>query len=129
MSRANTSFIGRIGRSIANALRREKARHQTTIELSRMDSRTLADLGLSIRNIPGDVARLRRAARHDDSAALGDLIREFDGPAAPLHPILNDRGYGAVPSAFVADDLSPRRLRKAAANRNAPVASREAASA
>ena len=121
---------GLLGRLVA-AVRRMNARRRANAELSRMDSRLLADIGVSPERAEAMGNRLRRASRNDNPHQFADLVREFDGPAAPLHPVANDRndghGYRTAPAAFVADTVTPRRRKAAAANSNAPV--REASTA
>ena len=118
-----TGFAHRIVQAITNALRRERARHQTTAELSRLDSHTLKDLGLTAANMPREVSRRRAMTGQDTEVSLGNLVREMDGPAAPLHPITAEpatrHSYVNEPAAFITDRINARRLRTAAANRNA----------
>lgn len=126
MSRATQTHArsaGLLGRLFA-AVRRMNARRRANAELSRMDSRLLADIGVSPEHAETFGNRLRRASRNDNPGQFADLVREFDGPAAPLHPVANDRNtahpYRAAPAAFVADTVMPRRHKPAVANSNAP---------
>ena len=126
MSRATDTArrpAGPLGRLVA-AVRRMNARRRANAELSGLDSRLLADIGVSPERAEGLGNRLRRASRNDNPHRFADLVREFDGPAAPLHPVANDRTshpYRSAPAAYVADSVMPRRRRTAPANTNAPV--------
>lgn len=122
---------GLLGR-LATAVRRMNARRRANAELSGLDSRLLADIGVSQERAERFGNRLRRASRNDNPRQFADLVREFDGPAAPLHPVANDRtsaqAYRNAPAAYVADSVSPRRRASAAANSQA-AASNEASAA
>ncbi len=126
MSRATDTArrpAGPLGRLIA-AVRRMNARRRANAELSALDSRLLADIGVTPERAESFRNPLRRASRNDNPRQFADLVREFDGPAAPLHPVANDRtaahAYRNAPAAFVADSVPPRRRKAAPANSNAP---------
>lgn len=117
-----TGFLSRIARFVTATFSREKARRQSVSELARMDARTLADLGLTAAANTGHTP-----VRH--ALDFGQFVREFDGLGAPLHPVMGGNTHNQVPQAFVADEISPRRLRNAAANRNAPAGGTKLATA
>lgn len=123
----NTGLIGRIIRTVTNALRRQNARQKTVNELSTMDSRTLADLGLTNQTISSDVTR-RRNVRHQDAADFGSTIREFDGPGAPMHPMLGRKAANDRNPDVARDEYTERFLRNPA-NANQRASRRRAASA
>jgi uncharacterized protein YjiS (DUF1127 family) len=94
MSRAIETPIraaGILGR-IAAGLRRHNARRRAQAELSRLDGHLLADIGVRPEQVAANSNRLGRALRPAVADHFADLVREFDGPAAPLHPVANDRG-------------------------------------
>jgi len=93
MSRAlETPIItGLLGR-VAAGLRRRNARRRAHAELSRLDGHLLADIGVRPEQIAANSNRLGRALSPAVPDHFADLVREFDGPAAPLHPVANDRG-------------------------------------
>lgn len=88
---ASTGVLGRI----AAAVRRRNARRRAYAELSRLDGHMLADVGVTPEHVAANTNRLERALRSDGNrpSRFAELVREFDGPAAPLHPVANDREF------------------------------------
>ena len=109
------SRIGAALRQLGGALRRSAATARGRAELGRLTPETLRDAGI-------DPARV-----HGASDDLGAAVREADGPAAPLHPILGGAEATAQVRGYLSEMPSLRRLRRHVANHNRPAPAPKAA--